>query len=287
LTKKQHLSILLLSIGAVLFQPLILFNVYYVHTYYYIAVSPFFCLIVGILLNEIIKIDRIRKEIVYFFVFGVACIILFMGSGYLIETFESYTVEDSEISLIENLTDNDDRIIIASGDWNPILLYTVNRKGLMLSHFDGYSFDKVYEEVLADNSEEYTMLVGTETEDLYQVICNYPSNIQFICNTDFVSRLYSDESCPVDSVNSSEWNECDGAVDIDNEQIIRFDRNGNRDADFSNIIIEVDGQEYDRMIILFAPDSDYAYLSTKGFSGSLNIICNDDYITMSCVDCTL
>ena len=280
--EKKYLKIFLFAAVSCFSAPLILFNLYAIHSYYYIAITPVFSLLVGIALYEVVSAIWCRRLLAGIFVTAI-CMWVFQ-SPYIKDTYYSYDFFDRGIYLIEQLTTDEDQIIYAEGDWNPRVFYTIERKGLMLYHYDGYSFDTVYEEVISKNRDDYSYLCGYIMEDIIPVINVYPNNIHLFSYPYFGAKLYSDESFPVSAIEEYEWNSFDNTLNTDDEQLIRFDRNGDRNCSLYPVQIVTDDLILDTVII-FSDDSDYAYLSTKGISGIINITFEDaDIITMSSVD---
>lgn len=281
-TKKEYIKYLLFAAVSVVSAPLILFNLYYRHSYYFIAVTPVFAFFIGIMMYEMFKGIWNRKLLVIIF---LSTIILYnYRSPYLDATYYYYRVVDPGVNLLEQLTTVDDQIICADGDWNPIVFYTIERRGLMLYHYDGYSFDTVYEEVLSNDHDDYSYLYGYIMEDIISVINMYPDNIQMFSYPYYGAKLYSDESFPVSDIEENAWSVFDTEVNTDDEQLIRFDRNGDRSSAAYAVRIETETQILDTAII-FAEGSDYAYLSTKGVSGIMHIEFETaDIITMSSVE---
>lgn len=124
------LSSIIASIGTIF----IIFNLYYVHDYYLIALSPFICFVGGIALEQLSKIKKKFFKLVF--------IVLIIISWFPSENYLNYLYDKDWILERKNyhsvgeellaITDDDDRVIVTDNDWNPDILFYGERKGFTI-----------------------------------------------------------------------------------------------------------------------------------------------------------
>lgn len=228
--KKRNLHIVLNCILSVFLTIFLLFNLYYVHDYYIIALTPILSIMYGTVLSVIInKRKAISVGII------ALCIVFFQ-----IGTNERYVklalFPDYEMSqtgaYIASVTRPEERIVIEGEDWNPSTLYYANRKGLMLVN-PGLATEELFSDFL--QQENYTTLVtySPEFADIwaqhYNIFIQYPRKEEVLMYKFYQQApiLENDEKNGVDMIKIKYE-----AVAEPTKVVIRLtDRNGNEFLD--------------------------------------------------------
>jgi len=168
--QKQSL-ITILSLFVPIFLTIsILFNLYCRHNYYYIAVSPLICAIVGIIAYESLRIQK--KNFTPIIVVIIATILIqpVFNMKYLGGVIRNQNVNECAGVYVNKNTPSDTYVIYATDDWNPSLLYYCNRKGFTMTTVD---CNKVYDLVTNDN---YSILVAKDSFDISEIHKNFNLN---------------------------------------------------------------------------------------------------------------
>ena len=159
--RKRNVLVLVYSFASCLLAIGTLFNLYYVHDYYFMAVSPLVCVFIGILLLEI-------KESVWKdgntgkVCFGILCAVLVSaqmksGQPYLDGILYGNKETGSLAGYIREITDEDEWIIIEGQDWSPVTLYYAERKGFMVKMPEWLEQDRFFDFIKQD---QYTTLAA-------------------------------------------------------------------------------------------------------------------------------
>jgi len=122
---------------AVFFTIFCLINLYYIHDYYLIAVSPYICVLFGFGLYyvafELTKKKLLLKSVIFLFV------IMSLAQPreyYSYVFYKNKSIEPNTITKIGNYvqasTGKDEYIIIQNQDWSSEQLYASNRRGFMI-----------------------------------------------------------------------------------------------------------------------------------------------------------
>ncbi len=159
--RKRNVLALAYSFAACIFAIGTLFNLYYVHDYYFMAVSPLVCSFIGILLFEI-------KEAVWQdgnagkVCFGILCAVFVSaqmksGQPYLDGIFYGNKEANSLAGYVQEITDEDECLVIEGQDWNPATLYYAGRKGFMVKMAEWLAQDSFFDFI---NQDQYTTLVA-------------------------------------------------------------------------------------------------------------------------------
>jgi hypothetical protein len=157
-TLKQNIkSIKILFYGSLLaiwVTCLIFFNLYYVHDYYLIALSPYFAIIFGhgvYMLWEIL----LAKKRGYKFAFVILYILLMFKPAAYMNYLKSHSIQDANESnevmvgnYLKSITGKDELILMQDSDWSSSFFYQANRRGLMLTEkkyidYNNYSIKKI------------------------------------------------------------------------------------------------------------------------------------------------
>lgn len=184
-----------------------LFNLYYVHDYYLMAVSPLICMFIGILLYEI-------KEAVWKegntgkICFGVLCAVMLclqiQSNRPYIDGILHGNKETVGLSgYIQQVTDPEELVVIEGEDWNPVTLYYAQRKGFMIKMPEWLSDDAFFAFLHEDH---YTTLVAHSLDTAgvfskyYDAVVQYPVNGEV-----YVYKFYNREGASEVIRNSKEY----------------------------------------------------------------------------------
>lgn len=179
-TEKKYMKIVVFSWAAQFLTIFILFNLYYQHFYYFIALSPFVYMSLGIMLYEIIgTITYKKKATVAILLVGIMLLQINQYNNY--EYFDGIVHVDTRNNsigkLLDRITKEDELIIITDEEWSPDTLYAANRRGFM-----GYALDKKRKGEFSSffKADNYTTLVTHDLEkadnilDAFDTIVAYP-----------------------------------------------------------------------------------------------------------------
>ena len=125
----------------------ILFNLYH-HDYYFISISPFLAIIVGLGVYHIFFVVFRRK---YWAIIPAIAVLVWSAYGAFPSIRQAYgTSYDHPLcklgKIISDQTRPDECIIVADYDWRPTILYYAKRKGFMLRLFEGNESNKFFRE---------------------------------------------------------------------------------------------------------------------------------------------
>ncbi len=136
-TKRKHIKLICFSFAAQFFTIFTLFNLYKVHNYYLIAITPFVYMCFGLMLYEIFgSLVEMEKGNVALVV--LTSVLLLMGqraeNGDYISGISDISKENDNPGIFLNkITKDDELMLVADEDWNPSVLYDAERRGFMLS----------------------------------------------------------------------------------------------------------------------------------------------------------
>ena len=159
---------------------LILFNLYVIHDYYFIALSPFFSIITGMGLYSGVELYRkkIRKH--RWIIIPIAFLILFSTMNhdwdYIRRVIYPNLSQNRMGNIVTRLTDEDDRIYIVGLDWNPTLLYSANRKGFMEIE-NAWDRDRIYNDIIC--KDKYTTFVSYNPVSYYTYVKEYENRVHY------------------------------------------------------------------------------------------------------------
>lgn len=181
--KKRNLHIIINCAISIFLTVFLLFNLYCVHDYYMIALTPLLSIAYGtvlfVIIDKLLSRGKVGK-------IGISIILLFIvimqiatNKEYLrYALFPNYGMEQSGAYLTA-ITTPDERIVIEGEDWNPATLYYADRKGLMLTSYKQAS-DELFTDFL--QQENYTTLVAHSLKFVdiwakhYSVLMQYPKS---------------------------------------------------------------------------------------------------------------
>jgi len=188
--KKKNLLLVISCVSSCLLTIFTLFNLFYVHTYYLIALSPFICICFGVMISEIYKVLKSEKKIGNILI-GAFLVLLVHTQASSNENYINWTLSlDNTVNgnvgiYINKITERDEKILIEGEDWDLTTLYYADRRGFMLRDLS----DKG---VLREDN--YTTLVIHHPESLVSIIESDDNLIQYPRYNDvYVYKLCSQE----------------------------------------------------------------------------------------------
>lgn len=181
--RKREASVLIYSFVSCILTIITLFNLYYIHDYYLMAISPLVCMFIGIMLFEIKELTW-QKGNTGKICFGILCAVMLCLQ---VECNQPYidgilhgTKETSGISrYIRQATKEDELVVIEGEDWNPVTLYYAQRKGFMVKNPEWLLDEKLFDFLRKDH---YTTLIAHSIDtagifaQYYDLVVQYPSS---------------------------------------------------------------------------------------------------------------
>lgn len=186
--KKATLSTFMLAVSffSTFLTVFTLSNLYYVHDYYFIAVSPVICMFTGILVYEVRRclfgdLHNLRTAVtVLFLILLAGRYLCAYDSRYISGIVRGDDRNTSHGCFIGEITERDERIFIEGEDWSPVTMYYANRKGMMFrTGFHEELFgDKSYTTYVFHNPTAVRFIPSGRTLVEY---LKYANNGTFIC----------------------------------------------------------------------------------------------------------
>jgi hypothetical protein len=160
----KHYGVVILAFISLLLTIFTLFNLYFVHEYYYCAIMPLICIILGYFVYYTLQQAPFTLQQKYYL---LVFFILFYGwnqwkSNPLSLALFSPSVNKgffSMIDYIKNHTDKDDLIMVFDDDWDARIPYYSNRKAMM---FPYWREKKSLDELIVNNYELAIMGMNDE-----------------------------------------------------------------------------------------------------------------------------
>lgn len=134
LFKKRSASLLaLVSLAGILASILVFFNLYVVHDYYFVAVLPFVAWWTGSVLSQVIDALVSVRIIPLVWVFMAVAV---LGSSVLLSNdyWKASRANMTYDTELKSLVPESSYVVVAEDDWDPTLLYSNRRKGIMMDH---------------------------------------------------------------------------------------------------------------------------------------------------------
>jgi len=134
---KDKLELGYLSLFATLATIFTFFNVYWVHDYYLMGVSPFLSIPIGIGIFFLLSKLKLLKYPAIAIVAGVALICFALYHSKYHAYFSLKRITSPVISIgeyINSISSKDEFVVVTDHDWSPQFLYYADRKGLMLQN---------------------------------------------------------------------------------------------------------------------------------------------------------
>lgn len=170
--KKDEKRLAIISTLSAIITIFCLFNLYYVHDYYMMAIMPYLSIVVGINIHHIFKVSVQKKQLVTIIIMIIALSISYIKTPdyfNIIKNKNVFTYENNEIvqlgRYLKNISQYDENVIITDADWSPEILYYSERKGLMLKR--DMEIDEVqktnnnYKFILTRNPNNYPLLFSS------------------------------------------------------------------------------------------------------------------------------
>ncbi|MBD5393054.1 MAG: glycosyltransferase family 39 protein [Lachnospiraceae bacterium] len=158
----------------------LLFNLYYRHDYYLIAVSPLMSITLGILAYEILQSLHSGGKAGQVGLSFIVSLLLFIqvetNNNYLSFINQDSTNRAVTVGLyVKEITDSDERILVEGYDWDPTVLYYAGRKGFMRR--EEAADDTFYNNLLQEDN--YTTFVVRNLNYLEEISGYYDMLIQY------------------------------------------------------------------------------------------------------------
>ena len=273
---KKHTFLFLSSMISSLLSIAVLFNLYYVHDYYMIAVVPLLSICLGIILCTIIS-SLIKKGNTEKIIISIICVMILFSYLYSNKWYINYIVngqmENNNVGIyINKITDANERIVIEGEDWSPITLYYANRKGFMLrSHSD--ATEEFYNSFLKE--EKYTTLVAHSIDFIDEfslqqnILLQYPKQgnayvYKFYSNEDFSGRNFLIEKVYISPENQNEY-----WLQFSNLNILEIEYDETlAGKEIEVTIIDKDGNEYLGTVYL-GKNQNIVYYKIDELSGNI------------------
>ena len=179
-TKRRYMKYIIYSSAAQILTIFTLFNLFFVHNYYLITLTPFVYLSWGIMLYEIIVDLNISIEVKRFVIIALSTVLLYAQE----KTNEDYVSGICDIPMvnrnvgtfIKEITEDDELILITDEDWSPNTLYNAERKGFMCRDTSLLEDDDFIDFI---RSDRYTTLETHQIETANMFLSIYPELVQF------------------------------------------------------------------------------------------------------------
>ena len=256
-------------------------NLYYVHDYYFIAVSPVACMFTGILGSEVGRrilgdLHDLRTAVTALFLVLLAGRYLCASdSGYISGIVRGNGRNTSHGCFIGEITEQNERIFIEGEDWSPVTMYYANRKGMMFK--TGF-----HEELLGDSL--YTTYVFHNpdairfipSDRILMEYLRYAGNGTFICK--FFDTYGSRREVPE---NFSRMETVDGKYLLPSGiDVIKIVRKAGDDTVVCRACIECSTDGLSAYLfetkVVFPSGRDTVYLNLKEISGVKSISFDTD-----------
>jgi hypothetical protein len=162
--QRDYIIVVVGSVAVAILVFLVFTNLYFVHTYYLLALYPMlvtaFGLSARVVMSNISPSVTLKRVIVSTAVFSQ--LVFHISAPASVQLFQGYSSPNSTpylSSVISKNTQELDLILMVNCDWDPTTLYFADRKGYMVP---SWAVDSVPEEVkstLKSNSDNYELLV--------------------------------------------------------------------------------------------------------------------------------
>jgi len=171
LVNPQHKKLIFISLLTFITSWMVLFNLYYVHNYYWYASSIFLAVLIGLIYGHVIhyfkKIWAKYIAIIFLIILGVWG---YINSYYTDQIKNLDSHRTIQIANILNKYTNPNSIIYIKGlDWSSELPYYSKRKALMIPRWGGIDinkrkFDDMYRKSISKGNVDAIVLCGKDKE---------------------------------------------------------------------------------------------------------------------------
>jgi len=148
---------------AVIFTLFSLINLYYIHDYYLIAVSPYVCIILGFAFYYVCFVMTKNKTLLKFIFFILFSISILQPVEYIRTLFynnEILSVNTLIGDYLKETTNKNELIIVQDQDWSSALLYASNRRGFLYKDWSDIRPDIIF--LKNNNFTTYVKKMDTE-----------------------------------------------------------------------------------------------------------------------------
>lgn len=250
----------------------LLFNLYYVHDYYIIAIIPFICIFQGIILCEIVQVLRPERKLgnILIYAIGIALIYAQINSNRVYLDNLSSKENNSVGLYINKITDESERVFIEGDDWSPVTMYYAERKGFMLK-FQEWMTEELFDNII--RRDNYTTLVANNLNNVSDFFNNFDIIIQFSNpNGPYIYKYYDQQD--FDRIaGGHEYVSCnpDGDnYDIQNKQTlyVKFEYSEiPDDLEIPIVVVSQTGEQYSDTITLLKEKNTLYY--------NMDLLCNN------------
>jgi len=280
-TKRKYLKYILYLLGAQLANILIIFNLFFVHNYYLIAITPYVYMMLGLMIYEIFDI-QIKNDVVKKASISIIAVVLiwqhiFSNLNYLdgITKISSRNVLYGKV--IKNITEYDDLLVIADEDWSPKSLYDSDRRGFMLNGRK-ISEDSGLKKLLDDDN--YTVFIAhtmdsiEDYDSVYDELMQYPLDIgngEILAEDVFIYKI------PTEDVLNRSYS---GEVAVDREYYYQVEKPGsifkvnykiNETKILAGEVVDIQGNVH-LCVVTLPKGRDHMYMDFSNVCGEVQAI---------------
>ncbi len=194
--KKRNVSVLVFTFLSTMMTAGTLFNLYYVHDYYLMAVSPLVCIFAGTMMAGI-------KESVWDegnagrTGFGILCAVMLClqwnsNQIYLDGILNGNQEMAGFGGYIRQITDEGERIAVEGEDWSSSTLYYAQRKGFMIRNAEWLEQESFFDFL---HTDDYTTIAAHSLAAVEAFAGHYDRMVQYPWNADgYVYKFYDQEN---------------------------------------------------------------------------------------------
>lgn len=275
---RPFLKRFLLSIVSPLFVIIVCFNLFYVHSYYLISVTPFLAFALGIMVYNLFLL--MKKFTLPAAITAVVIVLLGAFASDAInrdKIMHTDPVNKNSFDYISRITREDDCLIMNGYDWSPVYLYCADRKGYMIWEYEDYDLDFQIENAIVPDKDIYKAMVGNDIDQSLAVIDLYPDNIQFVANDyDLVARFLPEQAAREYLGDSGTWDMLqlsDNILTVPSPEntLLKIVRDSVEGEDFIYADVTCGDGTVIETLVLYADESDTAYFDLTGLEGPVSI----------------
>jgi hypothetical protein len=205
-SKKKYVKFIIFSTMAQILTAFSLFNLFYVHNYYLITLTPFVYMSFGIMLYEVFDELDVRIACNQIIVILICASLMYSQvkvNGDYLSGVKDISMENTNVGkFINGITNEDEFILITDEDWSPLTLYNADRKGFMVKNtelFDDVDFKTFIMEDNYTTLETHNVSTANNFLKIYSELEQFPidndgsvSNSESIYVYKFVDNIKSD-----------------------------------------------------------------------------------------------
>ncbi len=191
--EKKQRTVFFVACACIAVPLLVITNLFYAHTYYYIALTPFISMFYGVVFGGLISFGKRHlpahwiAPVILLFVISPGIIV---NKGEFVRAFTAPFNDFNTGKFLNWLTSEDEPVVIVGHDWDPTILYSADRKGLMVRD-DTVDIAAVNSEI-RDGSYRYILCSLAFTNNAYMndILNEYPLFVQYQNYYPDTGRLY-------------------------------------------------------------------------------------------------